>query len=238
MFFCANAFSTGILGLIYRNAADTLTHPAARICAPVLLGAALGSVVFGWKRFFKVTWNIPAFAVVLLGIFVWYTIFWGAFPLRGEFEPITFMEWEAPEILMQILAALEAAVVFLPSLYIAIRPAGVYLPRYNRWAKIQLLDYGFKPFTDYELEKLSAGDTDVFQHKPIDLTGLNRIHGVALCYADKKITEYLAFFKAGWDRQGYIEKGKLLLLAPFTLDTVEELQATLYELHRESEIFE
>jgi hypothetical protein len=220
----------------------------ARIFAPVFFGGLLGGAVFGIKRLFKITLNIPAFLVVFLGSMAIYFIMWGEFPLRSG-PDLTFLEdRELPDIVMRVLGGrdlsvivayiigvLEAAVIAVPPLYTALRRSGIFLQRYNRWASVRLMDYGFIPFSDPELDKLAVGDMDIFLRKPIDLTGLERIHAVALCYADNQLTEYLAVFKADWNKQGRIEKGPLLLLAVLTVEKTEDLQAVLYEIHRESE---
>ena len=224
-----------ILSVVYRFFVETSEAIITPFLAPIIMGIVLAGLVFGLKRFFKITWNIPALCVVLFAFTAVYFIMWGALPLQEALLPPTLFTWETPTIAHQIVAWLEVLVIISPALFFACQPSGVYLPNYNRWARIRLLDYGFKPFSDYELEQLSAGETDCFEHKPIDLTGLDRINGVALCYVDKKMTEYIAIFKANWNRQGYIERGKLLLLTPLTFETIELLQARLYTLHRESE---
>lgn len=240
-----------ILSFIYSFWMGHISNLAARIFAPVFFGGLMGGTVFGLKRFFKITLNIPAFPVVLVGSMAVYFLMWGEFPLRGVIELSIIDEWEMPDIVMRVLGgrdlsaivvymlgALEAAVILVPPLYMAFRRSGIYLHRYNRWANVRLLDYGFIPFSDYELDKLAVGDTGVFLHKPIDLTGLKRIHVVALCYVNNQLTEYLAVFKGDWNKQGYMEKGPLLLLTTLTVEKIEGLQGILYEIHRESEFAE
>ncbi|MCL2203480.1 MAG: hypothetical protein FWB88_06040 [Defluviitaleaceae bacterium] len=232
-------FAFSLLGIIlsfaYQAWMGSAYNIAARVFAPVLFGAGLGGAVFGLKRLFKVTWGFLAFLCALGGCAVVYALMWEGFPLRGEVEAFAILEREIPGLAMQAIWALEAAAIALPPLYMALRRAGIYLPGYNRWAQVRLMDYGFKPFTDTELDRLAAGETEIFMKKPIDLTGLNRIHAVGLCYVDKRLTEYLAVFKANWDRQGNMEKGPLLLLAAMPIEKIEDLQGVLYEIHRESE---
>lgn len=239
---------TGMLfGLIYTSLMDGFVHLAARILAPLLFGAIMAFAVYGFKWVFKVTYNIPAFFVILCGCAAVYFFMWGEFPLRGAAEFFSFESLELPELFMRIIGERELTVIFnriiavsevlvltVPLLYIAFKPAGVFLKKYNRWAKLRIMDYGFIPFTDRELDKLAAGSMDIFVRKPIDLTGLKRIHAVALCYVDDTLTEYLAVFKADWNKRGQIEKGSRLLLAVLTVEQTEELQNLLYEIHREN----
>jgi hypothetical protein len=237
-----------LLSFAYSVYMERMENLAGLAIAPVFFGAMLGGAVFGLKRFFKIVFDLPALIMIIGGSTAVYFMMWGGFPLRGEAEFLALAEWEMPEILaeiigewelpviaMRLLGILEAAAIALPPVYMAFKRTGVYLPRPNRWADVRLMDYGFIPFTDRELDKLAVGNTDIFMRKPIDLTGLERIHGVALCYVDNRLTEYLAVFKADWNRQGYIEKGQLLLLIALTVEQIEALQAALYEIHRESE---
>jgi len=226
-----------VLSFLYRFAMYA-QHPfGVRFFAPFVFGVVLAGAVFGLKRFFKVTWGVAALGVVAFAFLGIYFMVWNGFPLRGAFIFPPIGDWEVPEMVPRLVAYGEAAVVTLPALFYAVRSSGVYLPGDNRWARVRLLDYGFRPFTDRELEQLSVGNTALFERKPIDLTGLNSIHAVGLCYANKTLTRYLAVFNAAWNRQGYIERGRLLLLAPLqTVEAVEDLQARLYELHRESEL--
>ncbi|MCL2603700.1 MAG: hypothetical protein FWD90_04400 [Defluviitaleaceae bacterium] len=239
-----------LLSFVYAVWMGGMENLIARAVAPVFFGGLLAGAVFGIKRFFKVTLNIIALPVVIAGSAAVYFLMWGEFPLRPDAE-IAFIlaldEREFPDLItrvigeralsviaMRIIGALEAAVIALPPLYTAVRRAGVFLPRYNRWADLRLMDYGFIPFSDRELDKLAAGELEeVFLRKHIDLTGLKRIHAVALCYANKQLTEYLAVFKADWNKRGRIEKGPLLLLAELTVEQIEDLQGLLYEVHRE-----
>ncbi|MCL2501257.1 MAG: hypothetical protein FWE90_13120 [Defluviitaleaceae bacterium] len=241
-----------LLSFIYSAWMEAIGNFAARIIAPVLFGALLAGAVFGIKRFFKVTWNALALLAVIAGSAAVYFLMWGEFPLRAETEiaalasldergfPDLVMrfigERELSVIAMRMIGAVEAAVIAIPPVFMGFRRAGVFLPRYNRWADLRLMDYGFIPFSDRELDKLAMGNVEeVFLRKHIDLTGLKSIHAVALCYADNRLTEYLAVFKADWNKRGRMEKGSLLLLAVLTVEQIEDLQALLYEIHREAE---
>jgi hypothetical protein len=221
------------LGSAYQMWMERIHNLAGRLAGPVLFGCLLAGAAFGIKRAFKITWDIAAFLVTLAGSLGVYYLFWDGWPLRGDTGPVAFMDWELTGNAILILWALEAAVIALPPLYVAFRRAGVFLRRYNRWADLRLLEYGFVPFTDHELDRLALGETEAILRKPIDLTGLSRIHAIAFCYVDKELTEYIAVFKAGWDRQGGMERGALLLLTALTTEKIEALQGELYEIHRE-----
>lgn len=237
-----------LLSLLYGFWMERVGNPAGRFVAPFIFGALLGCVVFGLKRFFTVRLNAPAGVVVLMGCAAVYFLMWGEFPMRGPTEVFAFWERELPEAMrdfiynwdlpvrtMQVLGVGEVLAIFVPPLVMALRRAGIFLRRYNRWAKLKVLDYGFIPFHDHELDRLVGGDVNTLLRKPIDLTGHRRIHCAALCYAGDKLTEYFTLFKASWNRQGYIEKGPLLLLTVFPMEKIAQLQDDLYEIHRESE---
>jgi hypothetical protein len=220
-----------VLSFAYLFWMEYIHNLAGRLAGPVLFGAGLGGAVFGIKRFFRITLDIPAFALVFVGGALVFFLLWGGFPLRGDIA-IVVGDWILPERVIPVVGALEAAFIALPPLYAACRRAGVYLRRYDCWAGLRLMEYGFVPFSDAELDRLAMGEYKVILRKPIDLTGLERVHAVGLCYADKEITEYLAVFKASWDKQGNIEKGPLLLLTALTAEGIEDLQGGLYDIHR------
>jgi|GEM_PF-1134382 len=236
------------LSLFYALWMERVMNPAGQMVAPLFFGGLLGLAVYGAKRFCMVRWDVPATVLVGLATYVVYLLMWGEFPLRGTAEAFSFWErqlpeaamalienWALPARTMLVISVLEVLAIALPPMYMAFRRAGVFLHHYNRWAKLKVLDYGFIPFHDHELDRLAAGSAEVFIRKNIDLTGHKRIHCVALCYIDEKLTEYLAVFKAGWSRQGAIEKGSLLLLAVLPMEKISHLQDALYEIHRESE---
>jgi len=240
-----------ILSAVYRVWMARMENVALLIAGPGLFGLLLGAAVFGLKRFFKVVLDIPAFLVVLLGCALVYVLMWDGVPLRGVEEVLVIGElelpeiagqtltvgnWELPGIVSQIIAWLEALVIVFPPLYAAFKRAGYYLRKYNRWADVRLLEYGFVCFTTRELDRLSGGDVNIIADKTVDLTGLNRIHAIALCYVNNRATEYLAVFNAVWDRRGNIEKGALLLLVMLTTEKIDNLLDVLHERHRETEL--
>jgi hypothetical protein len=242
--------AAGVLfSFFYDFLMEGLNNPAGRFVAPFLFGALLAVTVFGLKRFFTVRLDMLACLAVVLGCAAVYFLAWGEFPLRGPAPEFSFWERELPEAVRNMITDWslpsrtayiwglgEALAIALPPVITSLRRAGVFMPRYNRWAKLKILDYGFTPFHDHELDRLAQGDVPTLLRKPIDLTGHRRIHCAALCYAGDELTEYFAVFKAAWNRQGYIEKGSLLLLTVFPADRIETLQDDLYEIHRESEL--
>ncbi|MCL2364382.1 MAG: hypothetical protein FWC71_06955 [Defluviitaleaceae bacterium] len=238
-----------ILSSIYVSFMGRMANPFGQMVAPFILGAALGGTVFGLKRLFTVRWDIPAGLVIVLGCLTVYVMAWNGFPLRGPLEIFEFWQrdmpeavadmvyrWELPERVHRAAGIIEGVAIAVPPLFMAFRRAGVFMKRHNRWAKLKVLDYGFQPFHDHELDQLAVGDSEVLLRKGIDLTGHNRIHCIATCYVDDTLTEYLAVFKAGWNRHGQIEHGSLLLLTLYTPERIQSLVDALYEIHRESEV--
>jgi len=237
-----------ILGFFYEFFMERMANPAGRFVAPFAFGALWAGVVYGLKRLFTVRLDIPAGLAVAVGCALVYFLAWGDFPLRGPAPVFGFWERELPEAARDLIVGWdlpgrtslflglgEVLAIAVPPLVMGLRRAGVFLRPYNRWAKLKVLDYGFTPFHDHELDRLLQGDVTILLRKPIDLTGHRRIHCAALCYVDDELTEYFAVFKAGWNRQGHIEKGSLLILTAFPQDRMERLQDDLYEIHRESE---
>jgi len=238
-----------ILSSFYVTFMGRMANPFGQMAAPFVLGAMLGGAVYGFKRIFTMRWDTLAGGVIVLGCLTVYVLAWSGFPLRGPLEIFEFWErdmpeamadmiyqWNLPERVHRAAGIIEGIAIAVPPLYMAFRRAGVFMKRYNRWAKLCVLDYGFQPFHDHELDQLAAGEHEVLLRKNIDLTGHNRIHCVATCYADGDLTEYLAVFKAGWNRHGQIEHGKLLLLTLLPTERIQYIIDALYQIHRESEV--
>ena len=108
---------------------------------------------------------------------------------------------------------IEALVVVGMPIIIATQSAGVLLPELNTWAEAQVLDYGFVPFEDHELARLTQGDIQVVLNKPQDIQGASYINAVAPCLVKGAPTGYLAVFDATWNASGTVDRGRLIIVA-------------------------
>ena len=125
---------------------------------------------------------------------------------------------------------MEVFVNVVPALLVASTAAGLYLIELNAWVKERLMNYGFTAFEAYELDQIAAGNIDVILEKPLEAHG-GPMHAVAVCYLKGEPTEFIALYKADWDKEGALVKGRHVMTVRLGLEKIDALDAGLQAIH-------
>ena len=124
----------------------------------------------------------------------------------------------------------EFLVITIPPIMAAYATAGIYLTELNAWVQEKLMNYGFTAFDDYELDRLAAGDIQVILDKPLEARN-GPMNAVAVCYLDDEPTEFIAVYKATWDNEGVLTKGRHIMTVKLGLDKIDALDVGLQAIH-------
>jgi len=132
-----------------------------------------------------------------------------------------------------ILAAVwagEMLVMAVFPLMAAYASVGLYLAEQGAWVQEKLMNYGFSAFDDYELDRLASGDIDVILEKPLETRG-EAMNAVAVCYHRGEPTEFIALYKADWDRDGTLSKGRHIMTVKLGIEKIDALDVGLQAVH-------
>jgi len=125
---------------------------------------------------------------------------------------------------------MEFFVLVMPPLMVASAASGLYLTELNAWVKERLMNYGFTAFTAQELDQIAAGDIDVILDKPLEAQG-GPMNAIAVCYHKNEPTEFVAIYKAGWDKDGTLSKGRHIMTVQLGLEKIDTLDTKLQAIH-------
>ena len=124
----------------------------------------------------------------------------------------------------------EMLVITVFPIMAAYASVGLFLVELGAWVKEKLMNYGFAAFDDYELDKLASGDIDVILQKPLEAQG-GPVNAIAVCYHKGEPTEFIAVYKAGWDKDGALSKGRHIMTVKLGIDKIDALDAGLQAIH-------
>jgi len=124
----------------------------------------------------------------------------------------------------------ELFVIVVFPIMVAYASVGLYLAEQGAWVQEKLMNYGFSAFDDEELDRLASGEIDVILQKPLETRG-ETMNAVAVCYHKGEPTEFIALYKAGWDRDGTLTKGRHLMTVKLGIEKIDELDAGLQAIH-------
>ncbi|MCL2405653.1 MAG: hypothetical protein FWC92_08920 [Defluviitaleaceae bacterium] len=124
----------------------------------------------------------------------------------------------------------EMLVLVAFSLMVAYASVGLYLEEKGAWVKEKLMNYGFSAFDDNELDQLASGDIEVVLAKPLETQG-EAMNAIAVCYHKGEPTEFIALYKAGWDRDGSLTKGRHIMTVKLGIDKIDVLDTSLQAIH-------
>jgi len=133
-------------------------------------------------------------------------------------------------LILSAVWAGEFLVIIAFPLIAAYASAGLFLNELNAWVKEKLMNYGFAAFDDHELDRLASGDIDVILQKPLETHG-GPMNAVAVCYHKGEPTEFIALYKAGWDNEGALSKGRHIMTVRLGVEKIDALDAGLQAIH-------
>jgi len=124
----------------------------------------------------------------------------------------------------------ELLVMIVFPLMVAYASVGLYLAEQGAWVQEKLMNYGFSAFDDEELDRIASGDIDVILQKPLEAQG-EAMNALAVCYHKGDPTDFVALYKAGWDRDGALIKGRHVMTVKLGIDKIDALDAGLQSIH-------
>jgi len=124
----------------------------------------------------------------------------------------------------------ETIVIAVIPIIAALSSAGLYIAEVGGWVDERLMNYGFVAFDDYELESIGAGDINAIIEKPLEIRN-STMNAVAVCYHKGEPTDYIAIYKAHWDKEGALSKGKHIMTVQLGAEKIDTLDAALQAKH-------
>ena len=107
----------------------------------------------------------------------------------------------------------------------------LYLDTWHTWARYKLLPYPFENFTPAEMERIESGKVDVILEKTI--AAGNSFSQIAVCYAGKNKTEYIAVINARMNRKEKVVYARPKKVVVVGAERIEEMEAALKISHGE-----
>ena len=105
----------------------------------------------------------------------------------------------------------------------------IYLHNHYTWARFEKLPYPFAVFTDEDLARIEEGELELITERTF--AEGNVFSQIALVYAGKAKTEYVAFFLAKLGKKGKVVYGPPGRLVPVGVEEVEKIEMSLKETH-------
>jgi len=133
-------------------------------------------------------------------------------------------------IMLSAVWVAETVLIIAFPIIIAHTSVGLYLAERGAWVKEKLMNYGFSAFDDEELDMIASGDIDVILQKPLEAQG-EAMNAIAVCYHRGDPTEFIAIYKAGWDGDGTLSKGRHIMTVELGIDKIDALDAGLQAIH-------
>jgi len=141
---------------------------------------------------------------------------------------INYNVWTGP-----MLAAVwvgEVAIIAIFPLLAAYAAAGLFITELNSWVEERLMNYGFSAFDDHELDRIASGDIDAIIDKPLEARN-GPMSAVAVCYLKGEATDFIAIYKASWDKEGVLSKGRHVMTVQLGAEKIDALDAGLQAKH-------
>ena len=124
----------------------------------------------------------------------------------------------------------ELLIITVLPLLAAYAAAGLFIKELDAWVEERLMNYGFTAFDDYELDRIAAGDIDAILEKPLE-TRNGAMSAVVVCYHRGDPTEFIAVYKAHWDKEGALSKGRHIMTVRLGLEKIDALDTGLQAKH-------
>jgi len=124
----------------------------------------------------------------------------------------------------------ETLIVISIPLMLAYASAGLYIQELGAWAEERLMNYGFTAFDDHELDRIGMGDVEPILEKPLE-TRNGPMNAIAVCYHKGEATDYIAVYKAHWDKEGALGKGRHIMTVNLGADKIDALDTGLQAKH-------
>jgi len=124
----------------------------------------------------------------------------------------------------------ETLILLSIPLFAAYAAAGLYIQELGSWVEERLMNYGFTAFEDYELDRIGMGEIEPILEKPLE-TRNGPMSAVAVCYHKNEATDYIAIYKAHWDKEGALSKGRHIMTVNLGADKIDALDNGLQAKH-------
>ncbi|MCL2527639.1 MAG: hypothetical protein FWE42_04390 [Defluviitaleaceae bacterium] len=152
--------------------------------------------------------------------------------LRGFNQNVLFTinDTELNPLVVAAIWAGEALIIVLIPLMAAYSSAGLFITELNAWVEERLMNYGFTAFDDYELDRIAAGEIEAIIEKPLEARN-GAMSAIAVCYHKDEPTDFIAIYKANWDKEGVLNKGRHLMTVRLGAEKIDALDAGLQAKH-------
>ena len=132
--------------------------------------------------------------------------------------------------LLAMVWAGELLIIAVLPLLAAYAAAGLFIHELNAWVEEKLMNFGFAAFDAYGLDRLAAGDINVVLEQPLE-TQDGPMNAIAVCYHRDEPTDFIALYKAHWDKDGALAKGRHIMTVQLGQDKIDALDAGLQAKH-------
>jgi len=136
--------------------------------------------------------------------------------------------WTGP--MLAVVWIGEVAIIATLPILAAYSSAGLFIAEINAWAEERLMNYGFTQFDDYELDRIASGDIDAIIDKPLESRN-GPMSAVAVCYHKNEATDFIGIYKAHWDKDGALSKGRHVMTVRLGAEKIDALDAGLQAKH-------
>ena len=124
----------------------------------------------------------------------------------------------------------ETVVIAGLPLIAAFAAAGLFIAELNAWVEERLMNFGFAAFDDYELDRIASGDIDAIIEKPLEARN-GPMNAIAVCYLKDEPTDFIAIYKASWDKEGALSKGRHIMTVQLGQEKIDALDSGLQAKH-------
>jgi len=124
----------------------------------------------------------------------------------------------------------ETIIIVIFPIMAAYASAGLFIKELNSWVDERLMNYGFSAFDAHELDRIATGDIDTIIDKPLEARN-GPMSAVAVCYLKNEPTDFIAIYKASWDNEGNLSKGRHTMTVELGADKIDALDIGLQARH-------
>ena len=124
----------------------------------------------------------------------------------------------------------ETLILLLIPILAAYASAGLFITELNAWVEERLMNFGFTAFDDHELDRIGMGEIEPILEKPLE-TKNGPMSAIAVCYHKGEPTDFIAIYKAHWDKEGALAKGRHVMTVNLGAEKIDALDAGLQAKH-------
>jgi len=132
--------------------------------------------------------------------------------------------------ILWVVWAGETLIILSIPLLAAYASAGLFISEIGAWVEERLMNYGFTAFDDHELDRIGMGEIDPILEKPLE-TRNGSMNAVAVCYHKGEATDFIAVYKAHWDKEGALSKGRHIMTVNIGAEKIDTLDSGLQAKH-------